>query len=39
VDDHHWSNTIKLGKKEKKNIDGDVVCIGVETRDQVEHKK
>jgi hypothetical protein len=25
MDDHHWSNTIKLGKKKKKNIDGDVV--------------
>jgi hypothetical protein len=24
MDDHHWSNTIKLGKKKKKYIDGDV---------------
>jgi hypothetical protein len=24
MDDHHWSNTTKLGKKKKKNIDGDV---------------
>jgi hypothetical protein len=24
MDDHHWSNTIKSGKKKKKHIDGDV---------------